>query len=49
MSHPVVDENARLRKKLEQLKEAKKQGGAVGLNDLVQDKKKIDSEYGQYK
>lgn len=46
--HPVVEENQALKKKLQQLEQAKTMGGAVSLNGLQVEKKKVESDFQSY-
>jgi len=47
-SHPVVEENAQLKKKLQQLEQARAMGGAVSLNSLHVEKKKVEQDFQSY-
>jgi hypothetical protein len=42
ITHPVIDENAQLKRKLKQLEEARQMGGAVSVNSLQNDKSRVD-------
>ncbi|CDW86326.1 UNKNOWN [Stylonychia lemnae] len=48
LMHPAVEENAQLKKKLQQLEQAKVLGGAVSLNNLHVEKKKIEQDFQSY-